>query len=437
MSQVDETQDQWEHNPDHELLVAFLDGELTKDESADLQSRLQREPKLQEQLESLRSTWNMLDDLPQTPLNINLTQTTMELVALDIKQQEEKRRVQWWILSAGLMLLGLGVGIALAAWNVRAQRVSLQRDLALLANFQSFRDLDSLEILPELSKLKNWEIFLKSTPDDLPSVPVDVAEREAWLKNRTDTQRLAMAEVKQIFDRLPLDEQQHLRDVEQKIASQSNSGDLTEMVKAYTNLLRSLTTNERAKILDKPAAERVDDLQAIIQRKRVSTLAQNMSENDQNAIRRWARELIWEKPDWWTSRNSNSGLRPGDELRVLWQGLMRRRMESGSSPLESDDIARLREVLSNEANEILADVDEYELDLTVGQWIGAVMARDRNFSLKEPDFNELYTTYTGVSESEREAYDWMSPSEAKQALTRRYFGRGFSESLREQRRGNE
>lgn len=432
MKDVDDTQEHWmvdePGDSDHELLTAFLDGELTAEENAELQQRLATDSKLKGQLESMRSTWNMLDELPQTPANIKLTQTTMELVALDIKTQQKKRRTHWWLWSLTTIAVGLLAGLLLANFQVARERANLLRDLPVLANFQVFRELDSVEILPELSKLKNLDVFLKESDVNRVRVPLDADARAVWLQECTPERLRELADVKGHFDRLQPTEQDNLRTIYQKIAAADDPNKSTDMVRAYINLLRSLTTNERAKLLDKPMEQRLDGLQSVIQRKRVSNLAQNMSEQDKEAFQQWARDLLWERPDWLTLRGPNGSIRPGDELRIVVQGLFRRRMETGGSPIDASEVNRLRDYLSDQANEILDDANESEIDFTLTQWVFAAMARGR---LKDPDFKELAEMYDTFSDTEREIYDWMPPGEAKTALARKYRSRIVEDGMRD------
>lgn len=432
MREVDDTQ---EHSmiedvgdSDHELLSAFLDGELTAEEVSQLQQRLAVDSGLKEQLESMRSTWNLLDELPQTPADIKLTQTTMELVALDIKSQQKKRQTFWWVCSLASVVLGLTLGLLMASYRVRSEQVDLLRDLPVLVNFQVFRELDSLEIFPELPKLKYLEVFLKDSDINRIRIPMDTEARSTWLKECSPDRLRELAEVKGHFERLPGAEQDKLRDVHQKIAASEDPVQATDLLRAYVNLMRSLTTNERAKLLDKPLDQRLEGLQAIIQRKRVALLAQNMSDQDKEAFRQWARDMIWERPDWLMVRGPNETLRPGDELRILVQGLFRRRMETGGSPIDIEDVNKLRNYLSDQANEILDDANESEVDFTLTQWIFAAMARGR---LKDPDFKELAEMYDTLTDSERESYDWMTPGEARTALTRKYRSRIVEEGMRD------
>jgi hypothetical protein len=72
-------------NPDEEVaadprveeLVSFLDGELDADATDRLEARLQRDPKLRAEAESLKKTWDLLDFLPRPEPSESFTEKTM------------------------------------------------------------------------------------------------------------------------------------------------------------------------------------------------------------------------------------------------------------------------------------------------------------------------------------------------------------------------
>ncbi|MFM8260706.1 MAG: anti-sigma factor family protein [Pirellula sp.] len=69
-----------------EELTAYLDGELTPQESAALEQRLVEDEFLRTRLAELRKAYDLLDELPETPHSKNFTQTTIEMVIADIKR---------------------------------------------------------------------------------------------------------------------------------------------------------------------------------------------------------------------------------------------------------------------------------------------------------------------------------------------------------------
>lgn len=98
------------HSEEHvdELLSAHLDGELTPDEQVELQALLQREPGLQERLESLSLTKEALAGLPQVeaPRNFILSPA---MVAGAATPAAPPRRPAWlalgWATAAATLLL--------------------------------------------------------------------------------------------------------------------------------------------------------------------------------------------------------------------------------------------------------------------------------------------------------------------------------------------
>ncbi|MBR5626517.1 MAG: hypothetical protein IKW74_02720, partial [Thermoguttaceae bacterium] len=86
------------NNPDDELIVAYLDHEMSPEEERTFRARLERSAELQSRLREFEETWHMLETLKIPETNTKLTQTTLEMVsnhaALQLKQ--EKRRSRYY-----------------------------------------------------------------------------------------------------------------------------------------------------------------------------------------------------------------------------------------------------------------------------------------------------------------------------------------------------
>ena len=65
-----------EMNDLDEQLTAYLDGELSSDESKDLEQRLIDDETLRMRLAELRKSYELLDELPETPYDQRFTQST-------------------------------------------------------------------------------------------------------------------------------------------------------------------------------------------------------------------------------------------------------------------------------------------------------------------------------------------------------------------------
>ncbi|MDR3181754.1 MAG: hypothetical protein LBT89_02355 [Planctomycetaceae bacterium] len=77
---------------DEELLIEYIDDELPPEKRQQLDERLQKEPPLRKQLETLEHTWNILDLLEPAVSPPQMTARTMNLIA-GIAGNEKKRRL--------------------------------------------------------------------------------------------------------------------------------------------------------------------------------------------------------------------------------------------------------------------------------------------------------------------------------------------------------
>jgi hypothetical protein len=116
---------------DLELLSAFLDDELTPAERATLERRLQREPALAEELDSLRQTVNLVRQMPirKAPRSFALTPALVDspskVIRLAVSSQPI--RPSWRVyapLAAILVAALIGVGLFASFSNLDSQQAS-------------------------------------------------------------------------------------------------------------------------------------------------------------------------------------------------------------------------------------------------------------------------------------------------------------------------
>ena len=77
-----------------EELVAYLDGELSADESRQIERRLAEEPDTRRAMQELDRTWNLLDELDAPAVDDGFTRTTMEMVALAAGKDAEQAKAE-------------------------------------------------------------------------------------------------------------------------------------------------------------------------------------------------------------------------------------------------------------------------------------------------------------------------------------------------------
>ena len=157
-----------EENIQHELLVAYLDGELDSQQTVDVERRLADDPLLRRRLHELQKTWDVLDCLPQTNTADAFTKSTIELVTREATREirrTRRHRQTTWIRLGTFGLLGL-VGTLIGFQTVRAYQTAparqLARDLRVIENMELYRSLDSLEFLKQL---EHAGLFVSEDPE--------------------------------------------------------------------------------------------------------------------------------------------------------------------------------------------------------------------------------------------------------------------------------
>lgn len=143
----------------HELLVAYLDGELDAEAARNVEERLASDPVLRMEMQRLDRAWHMLDALETEPVDEQFTRTTLEMTvaaAEEELQQEEaarpRRRLKRALLSCVVVALAaaggfLGVRLALPDPNRR-----LLEDLPVVENLEQYRAVGDIEFLRALHR---------------------------------------------------------------------------------------------------------------------------------------------------------------------------------------------------------------------------------------------------------------------------------------------
>jgi anti-sigma factor RsiW len=159
-----------DHSSDdqHELLVAYLDGELNPEQTADFELRLASDPALRRRLHELQRTWDVLDCLPQTNTDNTFTKSTIELVAREatreIRRQRRALPGTWFrgVAVAGLAAMALWGGFQVMRAYQTAPTLRLARDLRVIENMDFYRSIDSLDFLKQLEQAG---VFVSEDPD--------------------------------------------------------------------------------------------------------------------------------------------------------------------------------------------------------------------------------------------------------------------------------
>ena len=178
--------------PEVELLVAYLDGELDAKSVRQVEDRLSVEPDLREKMTSLEQTWNMLNELETVSSDKELVRSTMEVVTLTVEKElsEGEKRIErrkWLdrlVLTATLLMFGV-IGYQLMTLVGIQRKKQLVEDIPIIRDIGMYKEIGSFDFLEALSKKQVFdpidddnasEIILLQDERSVPDVPVASGE---------------------------------------------------------------------------------------------------------------------------------------------------------------------------------------------------------------------------------------------------------------------
>jgi anti-sigma factor RsiW len=135
-------------------LVAYLDGELDEEAARSLESRLNQNPTMRAEADSLRRTWELLDYLPRAEPSSSFTNRTLDRIVTQPSRALSPIRRRWllwggWAAAVLLAAVG-GYLTAVALVPARPTEQDLIRELRLIENLRLYEPVENLEFLREL-----------------------------------------------------------------------------------------------------------------------------------------------------------------------------------------------------------------------------------------------------------------------------------------------
>ena len=89
-----DSQDKQEYGFDEEL-VAYLDGELSRDNAARVEDALSENAEYRLRLKQLQQAWDLMDELPQSAMDESFTKSTVELVVVSAESEVMATVSRW------------------------------------------------------------------------------------------------------------------------------------------------------------------------------------------------------------------------------------------------------------------------------------------------------------------------------------------------------
>ncbi|TWT85417.1 hypothetical protein Pla123a_02240 [Posidoniimonas polymericola] len=298
-------------DPTRELLVAYLDGELSAEEAREVERRIGEDAELRREMQSLEKTWNALDDLPQETPSENFSRTTIEMVAVEAEREVAeltaampvvKRRRKWG--ATALAAAAVVAGFFVMRGVVTAPDRQLAHDLPVLWGIEPLTQNADAEFLTLLAA-RQPSLVDRHAGDEVEQ------SADAWTEMANETSPERRARVAALTgvaqDRLQTAERQflamsqskqaQLRERYQTYAAAELPPDrLHRVAMAYADWASRQTPNTRLELrqLDDPA-KRVDRI-VELRRQEVNRSRRDLTAEDERTLRAAVAEVA-ERPE--------------------------------------------------------------------------------------------------------------------------------------------
>jgi hypothetical protein len=310
--------------PNHDELVAYLDGELAPEDCRAVEERLANDAAFRQQLRDLDQAWEALGALPSTAVDDGFARTTIELACVAAEEDlshrkvlaavENRSRTRWWI--AG------GVAAAVIGFMM-VRALAVHRNNMLLADLPVIEQVNALshtrdvDFLRKLSKAvpagefvnDNKPTFDRTLAEFTNANAATLAERHAWVDSLAGEQKADLADRARAFEDLRQKpaETDRLRKLVNEINRQPDAPALRETLVAYGQWLSPPrhSGGEQQQLNDHwqtlSADEQIEDIQRLVQSENEQA-ARQLSKEDQAALRREIIEIAKEKRAEWLGK---------------------------------------------------------------------------------------------------------------------------------------
>lgn len=250
-----------------EVLVAYLDGQLTSDECEHIESLLATDTTTRQRLQAFDRVWNALDALPRSTASPSFTRTTIDMAAVTSNEQRGANRRVWrwrvplWALAS---MLGLLVGVVLTFAAVTAPERRAVLDLPIALHASALEQAGTLEFLTKLADThaEDLAVFrdskVRNTADEWATVAAaSPPQRHAWVEGLAPAELTAVNARVAEFQARPAAKQASLQRFAEDLASHPNAKELRETALAYEAMVRRLPASEQASLRQMSVEERL------------------------------------------------------------------------------------------------------------------------------------------------------------------------------------
>ena len=214
-----------------EQIVAYLDGELSSEESVEVERQLASDEHYRQELQSIERAWKALDVLPVRTVDDNFSKTTMELVVKDAQReveqrtlalpvQRKKRKLTTFLMMGTCALFGM-LGFRVL-WHDPNQQ--LRNNLPVIQYVDLYTQFESISFLESLQHelgdppwMTESEAHTLETEIEEFQLVSSIKTRASWLDQRSPAEKASLRAKYNRFQGLPATEQQRLRELHKQV----------------------------------------------------------------------------------------------------------------------------------------------------------------------------------------------------------------------------
>ncbi len=252
-----------------ERIVAYLDGELSTEESAQVEQQLAADEQFRQELQGAERAWMALDELPMAAVGDNFSRTTMAMVidaarhdveakTIALPVQRRKRKTTTALLATMVVLLGALVFRVL--WNNPNRR--LLADLPAIHNVDIYSQFHDVDFLRDLSDRLGDDLETSTAVAERFDAKLDefqlvtaVDQRQAWLESLPSDEKVALRAKFNRFRDLSRQRQAEMRELHQQIESADDQASMLQTMFRYQHWLNELTPSEQYDVRGLPASD--------------------------------------------------------------------------------------------------------------------------------------------------------------------------------------
>ncbi len=242
-----------------ERIVAYLDGELSAEESAQVEQQLAADEGFRQELQGAQRAWTALDELPMAHVGDEFSRTTMEMVVtaarhdveartIALPVQRRKRKTTTILLATMAVLLGALFFRVL--WKNPNRR--LLADLPVIQNVDIYSQFHSVDFLQQLHRRLGDDLQLDPAEGELIEAKLTefqrvsaTDQREAWLESLSPNEQVTLRAKLNRFRDLSAQQQAQLRELHQGIESADDRKPLLRTMFRYQQWLNELSPSEQ------------------------------------------------------------------------------------------------------------------------------------------------------------------------------------------------